>query len=177
MKKRDIFLVVFIIMFGLFYEFYESGEMNLFEGCYISPKRLLDKTHRITITAQEKSFSDLTYFKVENPAGEIRIEKSPDNNTVIKPVIYVYHRNREKGDKIRKKIKINYKRENKKVIVEIDNRWRFPYRRVRILFKVFVPDGVELNLDNTYGDLTIEKIASDMKIKNRHGEVGLSDID
>jgi archaellum component FlaF (FlaF/FlaG flagellin family) len=43
MKRKEIFLIVVLIIFGLLYQLYKTGEEEVFEGCSTDSKYLLDK--------------------------------------------------------------------------------------------------------------------------------------
>jgi hypothetical protein len=235
MKKREIFIVFVLIAFGILYNFYKSGdiEISFYEGCSIDSKSLLDK-HSLTRFVQEEircSHDQIKKVEIENLAGSITVEKhnaaeskvdgeseiekenNSENTIRIIPEIHVYHRDKDKAQEIYKKIKIEtrtydideaeepganagtgLKPTYKKLHITISPEESFPYRRVRVHFKLTIPETAELDLWNRYGnmeingcgknillngkygDIWVRHIDSNLKIRHRHGNAAVEDI-
>jgi len=196
MKKREVFIVILLITFGVLYNLYESGEVNIFffDECSINPRRLADRKHAIPFHMEENQYTDINYLEITNQAGEIVIKKAENNITSIKPVIRVYHKNKDKAKRIRNGIEILIREDNGKIRIGVETGKKFPYKRARVLFEVSLPETVELKLHNAYGnieiigtgknitlnqrygDILIENVDSNLKIHSRHGKVSLSGI-
>jgi DUF4097 and DUF4098 domain-containing protein YvlB len=196
MKKREVFIVILLITFGVLYNLYESGEVDIFffDECSINPRGLVDRKHAVPFDVEENQYTGIKYLEITNPAGEVVIKKAENNITSVKPVIRVYHKNKDKAKRIRKEIEILTREDNGKVIICIEPEEKFPYKRVRLLFEVTVPEKVELKLYNAYGnieitgtgknitvnqrygDIRVENVGSNLKIHSRHGKVSLSNI-
>ncbi|NIM16614.1 MAG: DUF4097 family beta strand repeat protein [Candidatus Aminicenantes bacterium] len=229
MKKREIFIVIALIAFGIIYNSYKSGdfEISFYEGCSVDSRSLLDK-RSLTKFVQEEircSHDDIKKVEIENLAGSITVEKhsaiegKADSESEIEktirivPEIHVYHRDVEKAHEIYKKIKIESRTYDlvegeepgstagtgskptyKKLHITVSPEESFPYRRVRVHFKLTIPESAELDLWNRYGnmeingcgknillngkygDIWVRHIDSNLKIRHRHGNVAVGDI-
>ncbi|MCK4765761.1 MAG: DUF4097 family beta strand repeat protein, partial [Candidatus Aminicenantes bacterium] len=179
MKKREIFIVIVLITFGMMYNLYDSGEVDLFffEECSINPKRLLDKDHPVLFPGEETRSADVKYIDIDNAAGEIIVKKSADSTVVIKPFIRVYHKDKEKAEKIRRKINIRTAEVDGRVEIAVEPKRKFPYKRVRVRFELAVPGDVELKFYNSYGDIEITGIGGgNITLNERHGDVLVKDV-
>jgi hypothetical protein len=232
MKKREIFIVIVLIAFGIIYNSYKSGEFEIsfYEGCSVDSGSLLDK-RSLTKFVQEEircSHDHIKKIEIENLAGSITVEKhstvetKADSESEIEnenksektirivPAIHVYHRDAAKAHEIHKKIKIEThiydmveaeesagtgsKPTYKKLHITVSPEESFPYRRVRVHFKLTIPESVELDLWNRYGnmeingcgknillngkygDIWVRHIDSNLKIRHRHGNAAVEDI-
>ena len=109
----------------------------------------------------------------------------------ITPTIRVFHRNRIKAEEISKKIKIKTllttetietdnaesKKEQKQVRIEVESKEEFPLRRVRVCFKLIVPESVELSLRSRYGDMEIDGCGTNISLDNKHGDISVKHVD
>ncbi|MCI0471944.1 MAG: DUF4097 domain-containing protein, partial [Candidatus Aminicenantes bacterium] len=173
MKKREFFIVIAVIAFGLLYNFFESGEADIFifDECGIYPKGLIDRNHPVSFSRQEQQYSDVASIEIENPAGQIFVKKSENESVVIKPLIRVYHRDQGKAKQIGKEIEISTVKDGGRLTVGIEDANDFPYKRARVHFVVSAPANVELRLHNGYGDIEIKGTGKKITINERHGDI------
>jgi len=181
MKRKELLIVICVIAFGIIYNAVESGdfEIRFYEGCSISPRSLQDRKYPNDFAREELQYSYANIKKIEihNTAGGIVVEKSTDNEDGIrvKPLVRVYHRSKEKAAKIEKTIKIvtRTSKANKKISLSIQPGEGFPYRRVRVHFKLVVPEGIELDLWNRYGDIDIDGCGKNISLDEKHGDISV----
>ncbi|HLP49207.1 MAG TPA: DUF4097 family beta strand repeat-containing protein [Candidatus Kapabacteria bacterium] len=201
MKKREIILIVAAIAFGIIYNSVKSGDIHFTSGCSPDSRGLLDRKNPVEFPQKEIQYihkeSDIVsirQIKINNPAGDIEVGKSIDNIIRITPVIRVYHQDKKEAGDIYKHIRLLTQETGGKVTIDVEAGEKFPYRRVRLSFKCLIPDGVELDLknrygnidindagqnliiDQRYGDLFIKNVASSLNVKNDNGLVRLYDI-
>jgi DUF4097 and DUF4098 domain-containing protein YvlB len=196
MKKREIFIVIILITFGILYNFYESGEVELFffDECSINPRRLLDKKHSLPFALDTARYADVKYIEIENPAGDIFVKKAVDTTVSLSSIIRVYHKNKKEAARIREKIKILTTEDNGRLSIQVESSKKFPYKRVRIEFELSAPEDVELklhsaygkmevldtgknlSLDGRYGDILVKNVASKLNIQSRHGRISVFNI-
>lgn len=178
MKKREVIIVILLIAFGVLYNLYEEGDIDIvfFDECTISPTRLHDRHHPVLFPQEEIQRTDIRRIDIENTAGEILVEKSQDNTTTIKPVIQVYHKDRNKAEDIYHKIKIVTRAADGRIDINTESKGKFPYKRVRVQFKLFIPEDVELGLYNRYGDIDIRDAGKDISLNERHGDIRVQNI-
>ena len=180
MKRKEIFIVIALIIFGIAYHFYKSGEIDLItkNGFYIglNSTKLLDKNNQNNFIEKEINLHGIKKIKIINIAGEIIIERSKDNTTIIKPIICIYHKNKSLAKEIYNKIKIRSEKSKEKIKIEVDSNEKFPYRRVRVKFKLLIPETVELNLFNRYGNIKLKNAGKNININEKHGNIFVSEI-
>lgn len=177
MKKREIFIVIVVIVFGVLYNFFESGEADIFifDECGIYPKGLIDRNHPVSFPQEEQVYNDVAGIEIENPAGEIFIKKSDNESVAVKPLIRVFHRDREIAKRIGEKIKISTMKDGNQVTIGIEDADNFPYKRARVYFEVSAPPNVELKLHNGYGNIEIKGTGKKITINVRHGDIRVLD--
>lgn len=175
MRRKEIVIVLLLVAFGLLYHMFESGEFSLYEGCSFNSKALLEKKY-FAYPEEEQRFSNIAAIEIYNRAGNVLIEKAAGDDTVIAPVIRVHHKKRKQADSIRKDIKLTYRKDNKKLSIGTGSKSNFPYRRVRIILKLQVPEGVELNITNRYGDIELNKTGSNTLLDGKHGNIFVNHI-
>jgi len=179
MKKKEILLVIAAIAFGIIYSLVESGDIRFYSGCSVDSRNLKDKRHPVRFIQEEIEYpaDAIKKIKLNNPAGDIEVEKSKNDSILIKPVIRVYHKDKKKANKICGAIQVSTRKSGNKIVIGVDSEKRFPYQRVRVEFKCFIPENVELDLKNRYGDIGIKDAGQDIKIDQRHGNLFIKNID
>lgn len=178
MKKREVFIVILLITFGILYNLYEKGEVEFFffDECSINPKRLSDKKHSLPFPVDEYRYTDAKSIEIENPAGEIIVKKAEDNTASVRPVIRVYHKDKKHAEGIRGKIKILAEEDNGKIEFKVKPSGKFPYKRVRVEFELQVPENVELKLYNSYGKIDVSGTGKNLSLDNRYGDIKVKDV-
>jgi DUF4097 and DUF4098 domain-containing protein YvlB len=200
MKKRDIIIVIAAIAFGLIYNAVKSGDFDIrfHKGVPVATWQLKDKSYPNNFAGEEIQYAQVDKIEIRNIAGDIEVEKAAlnanetsDPGIRIYPFIRVYHRNKRKAEEISKKIKINTvlatetvesdnlpgKKEKKKVRIEVKSMEDFPLRRARVRFKLVIPETVELNLRNRYGDMEIDGCGTNISLDGKHGDISVKHVD
>lgn len=206
MKKREIFIVIAVILFGLIYNEVKTGgdiEISFFEGCNVSPRHLVDKRHPHDYNREEIRYSldKVAAVEIENSAGSISVERTGENGgeIVIQPMVRVYHRTESRAEKISRDITIKSRtlvinesaetRDNstaaeqpanasqlEKLRIVVLPEEDFPYRRVRVHFNVKIPEGIDLDLWNRYGNIDIDNCGKNINLDNKYGDVSVKNI-
>ncbi|MCP4218876.1 MAG: DUF4097 domain-containing protein [bacterium] len=199
MKRKEILLIIAVIIFAIVYNAVETGEVRMFMGaCSINSRSLADSKHPVPFPQEEirpEAGQSVTKVVIDNTAGEIDVKPSKDGTLYIEPVINVYHRDKTKADKFYKKVSLDSTVKDGVLSIKVGaQKKRFPYKRVRVSFKCFIPADMELELKNNYGNVSIEEagahiyvyenhgdlfvknVASDLKVKSYHGLVRIYDI-
>jgi DUF4097 and DUF4098 domain-containing protein YvlB len=179
MKKKEILLVIAAIAFGIIYSLVESGDIRFYSGCFVDSRSLMDKRHPVRFIQEDIEYPANTIKKIKliNPAGDIEVEKSKNDSILVKPVICVYHKDKKKANKICGTVRVSTRKTGKKIVIGVDSEERFPYQRVRVEFKCFIPEDVELDLKNRYGDIGIQDAGQNIKIDERDGNLFIKNID
>jgi hypothetical protein len=176
MKRKEIFLVVVLILFGLTYHFFKSGDFYFFDACSGDSRSLLDKGHSHEFLMKALEFDHVNKLSIHNPAGNITFQKSGDNRVVVKMVKKVFHRKTGKAAEIEKNIQVGVNISGGDIDLNVHVSGKFPYQRARIFFQVAIPDEVELNLFNRYGDIEIVDCGSNIQIDEKYGDIVAKDI-
>jgi DUF4097 and DUF4098 domain-containing protein YvlB len=200
MKKRDIIIVMVVIAFGLIYNAIKSGDFDIqfYKGVPVTTWQLTDKSYPNNFAGEEIQYNQVDKIEISNIAGDIKVEKAVLNANEpsapgihIYPFICVYHRNKTKAEEISNKIKINTilatetievdnvpgKKGNKKVRIEVKSIEDFPLRRARVRFKLVIPETVELDLRNRYGDMEIDGCGKNISLDGKHGDISVKHVD
>ncbi|MCX6557917.1 MAG: DUF4097 family beta strand repeat-containing protein [Candidatus Aminicenantes bacterium] len=179
MKKREIVIVVLLIVFGVVYNVVEKGRIR-FAGDfsrYFDPMRLVSDRYS-EFPQNEKIFPAPGKITIANPAGEITIDKSLDNQVHLFSFFRVYFQDKE--DTFSKKIvqhaRVLTQVENNELTVSADCRPEFPFNRLRVRLQLLVPAGVVLALDNREGIVSIRHCGKDIFLRQENGNVVLEDI-
>lgn len=185
MKKRDLFIVVCLIAFGLVHNAIETGELNigLFNGCNFRSSSLRDKHHPNDYKKEDIAISGSITESVKtidfhNMAGHIDIVQSKDNSIRIGYKVRVYHRKKHKADRIAEDINVvtNIEKSKGELNVSVLPDENFPYSRVRVYFTLHVPANLKLDITNRYGHILADGLANPLKISHRYGNIELSKI-
>jgi hypothetical protein len=183
MKKRDLILVIIVLMFGIGYNAVKEGELTFFAGgCnIIDNRKLIDKEHMNPFPQANLDYAAGEFDKIEviNAAGSIRVVKANDNRITVQREIRVYHRDKSRAERYLDDVDMKvYEGTNRngllKIVIEPEN--RFPYRRVRVMFVINVPESVELDLWNRYGDVSIDGTGKDIAVNNYHGDIAIQEV-
>jgi hypothetical protein len=200
MKKRDIIIVMAVIAFGLIYNAIKSGEFDIrfHKGVPVTTWQLKDKSYPNNFAREEIQYNQVDKIEISNIAGDIEVEKAALNASetsapgiLITPTIRVYHRNKRKAEEMSKKIKINHvlstetieadnvtgKKEKKKVRIEVKSIEDFPLQRVRVHLKLVIPEAVELDLRNRYGDMVVDGCGKNICLDGKHGDISVKHMD
>ncbi|MCK4942052.1 MAG: DUF4097 family beta strand repeat protein [Candidatus Aminicenantes bacterium] len=176
MKRKEIFLIVVLIIFGLLYQLYKTGEEEIFEGCSTDSKYLLDKNHPHEFTGIKSTFENIRTLDIENLAGSIKIRPTLESKVVVKWIKIIYHKSRERAVGFQERIEIRPNVTDGHLKFDVVSQDKFPYRRARIFFDVLIPGGVQLKLINRYGDIEVESSDGKVDIDNKYGDILAKDI-
>ncbi len=195
MKKKELFLIGGLILFGLIFQYFDSGNISFVNGCSSDTNKLKDKSHPHEFKDSFTFGNSADELIFDNHAGSVEISPSSDGQISVQSVKIVYHKDDSSVQKYRDKVEIRNEMEGTKAIIRtITNGEDFPYTRVRTHFRIFLPEnsrlriknrfgnikvenaGREINIDGKFGDLTVSKISSGISIINRFGKTRISDI-
>ena len=200
MKKRDIIIVIAALAFGFIYNAIKSGDFDIrfHRGIPSVSWQLYDKAYPNNFDREEIRYTGVDKLEIRNIAGDIEVEKATvaEGETSVAgirviPIVRVYHRDKKQAEKISRRIKIDTvetietittdnesdKKEKKKIQIEVKSMEDFPLRRTRVLFKLVIPETVELDLRNRYGDMEIDGCGSNISLDGKHGDITVKHVD
>ena len=177
MKRREIVVVLVLILFGLIYHAVEKFDFRFFHGISFSTDetKLLSDRH-FPFVQKEMRFPGVRKLILDNPAGEVKIVKAVDGDVLLHSTVRVYHDVESKAKAIQEQVKIEARVENQALKISVPP-LNFPYRRVRILFALAVPEDVQLEVNNHYGNVDIRGTGREIRLDESYGNAVLENID
>jgi hypothetical protein len=177
MKKREILLIIALVIFGVIYQAIEKGKVRLVDDfSFYSQERRLKGSKFSEFPEKEKLFPAVDKIIIENPAGEIDINKSSDGQVHLFSFLRVYYSDKSVVEEIRKKVNIKTDLDQGELKIYGQYATDFPYQSIRILFRLLVPEGIELAISNQEGDTIIRDTGKDILINQENGNLVLENI-
>jgi hypothetical protein len=177
MKKKEIVIVVLLIVFGFIYNAVQKGKIKFiddFSG-YFNERRLISEQYA-EFPQKQMVFLAPQKILIDNPAGEMIINKSADDQVRLSATLRVYYLDKADVEKISRNTRIHAETENNELHISGDYLSAFPYKRLRIRFELQVPEGVVLSVSNHEGNISISQSGKDVYLKQENGNVFLADI-
>ena len=177
MKKKEIVLIAALVVFGLIYQAVEKGKLRFAnEFSFYTNERKLKGSQFIEFTETDKLFQDVNKIIVENPAGEVTISKSVDNQVHVLSVLRIYYSNKSDLDELRKNNPIKSEFHNGELKIYGPEESVFPFHRIRILFRLLVPENIALVISNAEGDTIIKNTGKEIRVDQENGNLFLDNI-
>ncbi|MBS3818003.1 DUF4097 family beta strand repeat protein [bacterium] len=173
MKAKEIILLIFIIIGGVFLYHVQTGKIHFHwdweEG--FSPFEedfVFEETEKI-----EPPFP--SQMQVVNAHGNVHIEGTEEEIITIKLKKKIWRNRKENAEKVSQDLTLNIIRESSQIILTT-NRDEFPKKNFRTHFTVTVPSEMSVKVRNAYGKVESSHVGP-LDITNPHGEVEVSDIE
>ncbi len=177
MKKKELFLIVGLILFGFIFQYFDSGKITFLENCNSSNISISDKNHPHEFTKNFTYEHPLKSIRIDNQAGGIKIFPSSDNKTSVQSVKIVYHADSSKVKKYKESVMIKSKiSDNKVVLRSKSSKDDFPYKRVRTFFTVYVTANTKIEIKNRLGNINIENINGSVRINEKFGDIKINNV-
>jgi hypothetical protein len=180
MKKRDILIAIIVIVFGITYNAVRSGDIRFYSGCSVDSRELLDRKYPVTFPQKELQYDvgNVKKLIINNPAGDIEVARSTDGSFRVKTVITVYQKNKKQAGLIAQSVRVTSRIEAGNIaMIGIEHDKRDFYRRVRVQFKCLIPENLQLNITNRFGNVDVNDAGRDVTIDQRYGSLFLKNID
>jgi len=177
MKKKEIVIVVLLIAFGFIYKAVEKGKINFAEDFSLAMnERSLVSVQYAEFPQKEMVFPAPEQITVDNPAGEVVIDRSADGQVHLWTFFRVYYADKADVEKISRQAKVLAGMEKNELKISADYPSAFPYKRLRVHFKLLIPEGAALAVSNHEGNISIRHGGKNILIKQEKGNVFLEDI-
>jgi len=177
MKKKEIFLVVALVVFGVVYQAVEKGKVRFAENfSSFTDERRLKGSRFAEFPGKEMPFPGVNRVVIENPAGEVTVERSADGQVHLNSLLRVYYSDKSVVDELQQKTEVRSDLDNGALTVSVRYPSAFPYRHLRVLFRLQVPEGVPLSIANHEGDVIVRDTGTDMRIDQENGGLVLENI-
>ncbi len=172
MKTKEIFLLIFIILIGVFITQIYTGEFHFDLGWKDS---ILFGYEKFIFTETEKIESPLPEeLRIRNSHGSIEIYGSDEENITITFEKRIWRKNEADAQEVAKELKMFAELEGRALNIST-NRQEFKRKNIETHFVIRVPEGLNVTVFNSYGLVRTERVGH-TDITNRHGEVFASDI-
>ncbi|MBN2400644.1 hypothetical protein EH223_09630 [candidate division KSB1 bacterium] len=177
MKKKEIVIVVLLIVFGFVYNAIRKGTIKFIDDFpeFLSEGLLISEQYK-AFPQKEMVFPAPHKIILDNPAGEIVVDKSMDGQVHLQASFRVYYLDREDVEKISRHARIHVENENGELNVSVDYVSAFPYKRLRTYFHVMIPEAVMLSVRNQLGNTIVRQCGTDLFLKQKNGNLFLKDI-
>ena len=175
MDKKKLFIVILLVASGVIFQILIQDIPNLFKNK--NDGILIDNTYPNDYVLKQKQFKDLSEITIDNPAGNIFIERSETEINYINAVITVFHKDKIEAEKIRNTIIILFEENSNKLKIHPRLKGSFPLNRVRIKYTLKLSDKSLLIVNNANGTINASKIKSSIKITNINGRILLNEIE
>jgi len=177
MKKREILLIIVLVVFGVIYRAVEKGKMQFVSDfSFYSDERRLKGSKFSEFAEEEKLFPAVDKIIIENQAGEVTVNESSDGQVHLVSFLRVYYTDKRVVDEIRKKANIKTELDHGELKISGRSESDFPYQNLRILFHLQVPAGTILAISNQEGDTVVRETGRDIHIDQENGNLVLENI-
>jgi hypothetical protein len=173
MKAKEIILLVLIIAVGVIFYHAYTGKLDwsidFGDGIYWGLEEFTyEETHEI-----EPPFP--AHLFLVNSYGEIEIQGTEEQKITINYQERIWRKNEEQAAEVSEKLKMIIDKSENQIKIST-NRDEFRKKKFETDFKVSIPKGLDIEVENSYGYVKVSK-AGNTKITNRYGEIILSGIE
>jgi hypothetical protein len=177
MRKREVVIIFLLIAFGLIYQAIEKGKIRfLHDFSYYSDEKRLTGSQFVEFSEKEKIFGAVNKIVIENPAGEININKSSDNQVRLLSFFRIYYSDKSDVDEIQKKTSIKTELHENELKISGQYSSAFPYQRLRIHLQLSIPESVVLAITNHEGNVLIRSTGKNIQLQQENGNLVLENI-
>lgn len=172
MKAKEIILLIFIIVAGVFFYYAQTGKLDInweVDGHFIF--RFKEFTFEESQPI-EPPFPPL--LQINNAHGDIEIQGSEEGKIKILFQKIIWRKNEDQAKEVSDNLKMIIDKNESQLTIST-NRDEFKRRNFKTNFRIIVPAGMEIEVKNSYGSVRASKVGK-AKIINRHGKVTASDI-
>ncbi|MFQ6038348.1 MAG: hypothetical protein ACE5LV_07005 [Candidatus Aminicenantales bacterium] len=167
MRAREIVLLILIVALGIIFYHAQTGKIFLDwewgDGIYFGQEEFLYETSE-TLSPPLPSRLSLI-----NAHGDVEIQGKDQDFILVTFEERIYRRRQKQADEVARDLKMLVQKEGEQIKIST-NRESFSRRRFRTNFRLIVPQDLEVEIRNSYGEVRIAEIKT-AKIKNAHGDV------
>ena len=195
MRRREVLLVTILIVFGVLYHLSEEEGIRFFGACSSDGRFLIDSDQAQDFPQPPHHFAGISALDIRNPAGEVVVERIEGDQLVVNSTIRVSHRDKKRAEKIYARLRVKNESISGNLKVRVLSEGRFPYKRVRIFFRIGIPGNVNLDITNRYGnvhitgagekisanikygDVVVERVVSNLHLRHGYGKIQLVQVE
>ena len=177
MRVREVFLLILIILAGVFFYHAYTGKLDIQwnwgwddeEGFLSWGEEYVYEESEILTTPLPAS------LHLKNSNGDIEIVGSDTENISITFKKRIKRNSEEKARKVAENLKMKISREEERIDISV-NRGDFPKKNFRTDFILFLPSSMNVEIANSYGKVDVRSVKG-AEITNRIGSVHIENID
>lgn len=114
-------------------------------------------------------------LKLTNSFGEVKIRKSSSNEIRLEASVSVQYNDEKKArNYLKDAIRIEEGETTSIYVMDVPSNIKNEYEKARVDFTVYIPEGITLDVRNSFGDIDIEN-AGKATIRNSHGAIRIAD--
>lgn len=170
MKAKEIILLVFIIVAGVFFYHVQAGKIDVAWDDFIAWD-FNEYTYQETQVIEPPLPAAL---HVLNSHGQVEVLGTETDRITFTFEKKIWRRNEEKAREVADKLHPIITKGDTAVTITT-NRSDFKRRNFDTNFRITVPSGVAVEVTNSYGPVKADQVGETM-IDNRHGEVSATNI-
>jgi hypothetical protein len=170
MKAKEIILLILIIAVGVTFYHAHTGKIYIDIDDHI----FFDHEKFVYEEFQELEPPFPPQLQVMNAHGDIEIQGTDEEKITVSFEKTIWRRNEEHAKEVADELKMNIDRDDHRLTIST-TRSEFRRRNFRTNFKIFLPAGMDIEVNNSYGTVKTAKVGN-TKITNRHGKIIASDI-
>jgi hypothetical protein len=173
MKAKEIILLVLIIAAGVIFYHAHTGKLDwsidFGDGIYWGLEEFTyEETQEIEPPFPAQLF-------LVNSYGEIEIQGTEEQYITIDFQERIWRKNEEQAAEVSEKLKMIIDKNENQIKIST-NRDEFRKKKFETDFKISIPKGMDIEVENSYGHVKASK-AGNTKITNKYGEITLSRIE
>lgn len=175
MKAKEIILLILIIVAGVFFYHAHTGKIDI--------DWRWDWDGRFFIHLEEFTFEESKEIappfppqvEIQNDHGNIEIQGTEEEKITISFQKIIKRKNELQAKEVSDKLKMLVEKNEQQLTVST-NRDEFRRKNFETNFRISVPEGTDIRVENSYGLVKTSKIGN-TEIANRYGKIIASDID
>lgn len=172
MKAKEIILLILIVAVGVFFYHAYTGKLDVDlywddEFFFFFKPYEFEETHEI-----EPPFP--AEIHVVNRNGEVEVRGTDENRISIRLKKRIWRKDEEDAQEAANALKMITEREGMKILFRT-NREEFRRRRFNTYFTVYVPEGIDISVKNTYGQVKVSNTGN-TDIDNPNGKTIVTDV-
>lgn len=170
MKAKEIILLILIIAVGVTFYHAHTGKIyiDIDDHIFFGHEKFVYEEF------QELEPPFPPQLQVINAHGDIEIQGTDEERITVSFEKIIWRRNEEQAKEIADELKMTIDKDARQLTIST-NRSEFRRRNFRTNFKISLPAGMDIEVNNSYGEVKTVKVGN-TNIKNRHGKIIASDI-
>lgn len=181
--RIDVLCIIFIIAAAIFannadFKFDPKLSFNIFDNIQVvdGVKYKGELKESVVKDNISKDFT-INKLDIKNSFGDIKLMPYDQKYIKIEALVKIkYNDESAAKEYLKDAIKIAEGEQTHISVGDYNNINKNNFSRAMIDFVVYVPQGAEVNVDNSFGDIQVQGISKDLVISNQHGNIVAKNI-